>query len=74
MFGIGFQELVVIFLVIMIFVGPRRIPEFARFLVKLVKDFVRAREQIKERVQRELGLYDDLISSEDRHGRAKHGY
>ncbi|MCS7214062.1 MAG: Sec-independent protein translocase protein TatB [Candidatus Calescibacterium sp.] len=59
MFGIGWQELVVIIVVALIVVGPKRIPEFARSLAKVIRDFVRAREQVKRKIQEELKLYEE---------------
>lgn len=59
MFGIGWQELVVIIVVALIVVGPKRIPEFARSLAKVIRDFVRTREQVKRKIQEELKLYEE---------------
>jgi TatA/E family protein of Tat protein translocase len=42
MFGIGFQELLVIFLIGLVVLGPKRFPEIARALGKGITQFLRA--------------------------------
>lgn len=48
--SLGFSEMVVIFLIILIFFGPRRFPEIARSLGHAMREFRRSLNQI----QREL--------------------
>ncbi len=48
MFNIGFPELVVIFVVALIVVGPERLPEMARHLARLVVEFRKATEELKK--------------------------
>lgn len=48
-----------IIIVALIFVGPKRIPEFARSLAKVIRDFVRTREEIKRKLQEELKIYEE---------------
>jgi sec-independent protein translocase protein TatA len=48
--SIGFSEMVVIFIIILIFFGPRRFPEIARSLGHAMREFRRSLNQI----QREL--------------------
>jgi len=59
MFGIGWQELIVIFLVLLIFVGPKRIPEIARSLGKFLRDFARAKEEVRRTIEKEFSLKDE---------------
>lgn len=54
MFGIGWQELLVIFIVFLIFVGPRKLPEVARSLGKALREFVRAKEEVRRTLEREI--------------------
>lgn len=42
MFGLGFGELVVIFLIALIFIGPKKLPELAKGLGKGIRDFQNA--------------------------------
>lgn len=56
MFGIGPPELIVIFLIILILFGAKRLPELARSLGRSINEFKSATQNIK----------DDLdISNED---------
>lgn len=42
MFGLGFGELLIIFLVLLIFIGPKKLPELAKGLGKGIREFQRA--------------------------------
>ena len=46
--GIGGPELLVIFLVILLFFGARRLPELARGLGKSMKEFKKATSEVQE--------------------------
>ena len=48
MFGIGFQELLLIFIIALIVVGPNKLPEMARTLGKGLAEFRRATNDIKQ--------------------------
>ena len=48
MFNIGFPELVVIFIVALVVVGPERLPEMARAIARLIVEFRRATEELKK--------------------------
>ncbi|WP_457755861.1 Sec-independent protein translocase protein TatB [Thermodesulfatator indicus] len=58
MFGIGFPELVVIFVVALIVLGPERLPEAARSVAKVFLEFRKAADELKK----ELGA-DELEES-----------
>jgi sec-independent protein translocase protein TatA len=45
MFGVGIQELLVIFLIMMVLFGAKRLPEIGRDLGKGIREFKRATEQ-----------------------------
>lgn len=47
MFGIGFQELLVIFVVALIVVGPDKLPELARSLAKGLAELRRSLNEVK---------------------------
>lgn len=50
MFGIGIPELIVIFIVALIFIGPKKLPEFAKTLAKGLTEFKKAAEDVKEKL------------------------
>jgi sec-independent protein translocase protein TatA len=45
MFGLGIQELMVIFLIIMVLFGAKRLPEIGRGLGKGIREFKHATER-----------------------------
>src|SRR5438128_2840703 len=52
MFGIGMPELMVIMVVALIVLGPKRLPEIARALGKGLAEFRRATSDINEELQK----------------------
>ncbi len=46
--GIGFQELLLIFIIVMLLFGAKKLPEFARGLGQALKEFRRAAREIEE--------------------------
>ncbi len=48
MFGIGIQELAIIFVVALLIFGPKRLPEFARSLGKGLAEFRRASSDLRQ--------------------------
>ena len=54
MFGIGGPELIVIFIVALLAVGPQRLPEIARALGKAYREFERSLDDVRQNLE-ELG-------------------
>ncbi len=55
MFGIGTQELIVIFLIVLLLFGGRKIPEIARALGKAMREFRNARNDITSSIEEPSG-------------------
>lgn len=55
MFGIGAQELLIIFLIVLLLFGANRIPEIARGMGRGIRDFKKATRDIED----DLNLRED---------------
>jgi TatA/E family protein of Tat protein translocase len=64
MFGsIGFPELVLVFIVVLLVFGPKKLPEFAKFLGKAVREFRSTIDEAKSAIQDEIykeGMADSI--------------
>jgi len=67
MFDIGFQELIIIFVVALLVFGPEKLPEIAKTLGKWVVEIKRginiAKSQMEEEMKEEFKMPDDIIQS-----------
>jgi sec-independent protein translocase protein TatA len=55
MFGdIGFAELIIIFLVALLFFGAKRLPELAGGLGKSIREFKKGMRDVQEEVKKEI--------------------
>jgi len=67
MFDIGFQELVIIFVVALIVFGPEKLPEISKTLGKWVVEIRRginiAKSQMEEEMKGEFKMPEDIIQS-----------
>ena len=50
MFGIGFQEVILILVIALIIFGPKRLPDLARSLGRGLAEFRRASSEIREQL------------------------
>ncbi len=66
MFGsIGFPELLLIFIVVLLVFGPKKLPEFAKLLGKAVREFRSTVDQAKSAIEDEIykeGMADSIKS------------
>ncbi len=53
MFGIGFQEILVILLIALLVVGPRRLPQIARAIGRALGEIRKAAEDFRETIEAE---------------------
>jgi len=51
MFGLGFGELLIILVIALIFIGPKKLPELAEGLGKGIKEFQKAAKGFTDQVQ-----------------------
>lgn len=54
MFGLGFGELILILLIALIFIGPKKLPELAKGLGKGIRDFQNAAKGMSDEFQETL--------------------
>jgi sec-independent protein translocase protein TatA len=51
MFGLGFGEILIVLLIALIFIGPKKLPELAKGLGKGIRDFQNAAKGFSDHVQ-----------------------
>lgn len=61
--NLGATEILLIFLVIVIFFGAKKIPELAQGLGKGIREFKKATREIDDEVQNEVKKLDDAAKS-----------
>lgn len=61
MFGIGFSELIILSIIILVLVGPEQLPEVLKTISKVTREFMKARDDFGRTVNED----DDLRSIKD---------
>jgi TatA/E family protein of Tat protein translocase len=57
--SLGFQELILIFVVALIVFGPRRLPDIGRSIGKALGEFKRATNDLKATLEEEVRIEED---------------
>lgn len=59
MFGnIGFPELLIILIIALLIFGPKKLPEVGRNIGRAIKEFRRASDELKEKIEEEIKAED----------------
>lgn len=51
MFGIGFQEILIILVIVLILFGPKRLPDLAKSIGKGVAEFKKASDEVRQGIE-----------------------
>ena len=63
MFDIGTQELIIIFIVALLVIGPKKLPELAKTLGKGIREIKSAMLGVKDTLEKETSFSGDLKES-----------
>ncbi len=64
MFGLGTGEVLIIFVLALVFIGPKKLPELARSLGKSWREFQRAKDELMAEVHRTDTSPEDNVHAE----------
>ena len=63
MFGLGMQEMIVIFVIALLIFGPKKLPDLGRSLGRGLAEFKRASEELKEGLAVELSAEEAKVAA-----------
>jgi TatA/E family protein of Tat protein translocase len=66
MFGVGIPELMVIFLVALVILGPKQLPEVAKFLGKALGEFRKATDDISAEFNNAKSMLEEEVRQAER--------
>lgn len=56
---VGWQELLIIFFIVLVVFGPRKLPEVAEAMGKSIQKFKRASREVREEIESEVRTGED---------------
>jgi sec-independent protein translocase protein TatB len=59
MFGLGFGEILIILVLALLLLGPKKLPEAAKTIGKGLREFRKATDDLKGQIETEINLLDD---------------
>ena len=65
MFGLGAGELLLIFVIAILFLGPKKIPELAKGLGQAVREFQKARDDMMNEINKPHETPTDTVKKAD---------
>ncbi|MDI6742135.1 MAG: Sec-independent protein translocase protein TatB [Smithella sp.] len=65
MFGIGMQELLIIAVIALLIVGPKKLPDLAKSIGKGFSEFRRAADDVTEDIKETIKETDSIPAKED---------
>lgn len=68
---IGFPELVLIFVVVLLLFGPKKLPEFSRFLGRAIREFKSTVDEAKSTIEGEFHKLEDEEIGKELRGNAE---
>lgn len=71
MFGLGWPEILLVLVLALIFLGPKKLPEAAKGLGKALAEFRRAGEEVRDTIETEIQRADETARIEAAKARAR---
>ena len=64
MFGLGWQELVIILVIALIIFGPRKLPEIGKSLGQAINGFKESTKKAQDEAKKEIKDIEDTVKGE----------